>query len=144
MTQAIGRARRFGQNKLVHIYQFVSLKTIDVDILEERTGKKVVQEGTGNGKYKLKEVTDAERKSLPSLGGQAVRTVTYDDRRTNLAFVGLVAKFLLPSNPKNVTTEHYPNSTPLARTVYGDNQRLEIRTTEHQTWFYNHLQLNHA
>ncbi len=78
MTQAIGRARRFGQRKLVHIYHFVSLKTIDVDILEERTGKKIVQGGS-TGKYELKKVTDAERKSLPSLGGQAVRTVMYDD-----------------------------------------------------------------
>lgn len=36
MTQAIGRARRRGQEKTVHIYHFVALKTIDVDILEQR------------------------------------------------------------------------------------------------------------
>jgi hypothetical protein len=38
MTQAIGRARRYGQDKHVHIYEFVTSKTIDVDILEKRKG----------------------------------------------------------------------------------------------------------
>lgn len=36
MTQAIGRSRRFGQQRTVHIYHFVSLKTIDVNILQQR------------------------------------------------------------------------------------------------------------
>src|ERR1700761_6985903 len=39
MAQAIGRARRFGQQKRVHIYQFISSKTIDVDIIEKRSSK---------------------------------------------------------------------------------------------------------
>jgi SNF2 family DNA or RNA helicase len=39
MTQAMGRARRYGQTKPVHIYSFLSLKTIDVDILQLRSGK---------------------------------------------------------------------------------------------------------
>ncbi|KAI9820425.1 MAG: hypothetical protein M1832_003758 [Thelocarpon impressellum] len=46
-TQAIGRARRYGQKKLVHIYRFLSLKTIDVDILESRTKKKLEKVGDG-------------------------------------------------------------------------------------------------
>lgn len=36
MLQAIRRVHRFGQEKLVHIYRFVGLKTIDVNILENR------------------------------------------------------------------------------------------------------------
>jgi hypothetical protein len=36
MLQAIRRAHRFGQEKMVHIYRFVALKTIDVNILENR------------------------------------------------------------------------------------------------------------
>ncbi|KAE9990764.1 hypothetical protein EG327_000997 [Venturia inaequalis] len=36
MLQAIRRAHRFGQEKIVHIYRFVALKTIDVNILENR------------------------------------------------------------------------------------------------------------
>lgn len=36
MAQAIARSRRFGQQKRVHIYHVVALRTIDVDILEHR------------------------------------------------------------------------------------------------------------
>jgi len=39
MSQAIGRARRFGQEKRVHIYQYVTSKTIDVDIIEKRSSR---------------------------------------------------------------------------------------------------------
>lgn len=54
-TQAIGRARRYGQQKMVHIYRFFSLKTIDVEILEQRTKKRLVKV-TGfakNGGFRL-------------------------------------------------------------------------------------------
>lgn len=40
-TQAIGRLRRFGQSKLVHIWRFFSAATIDVEIFEQRSGRKV-------------------------------------------------------------------------------------------------------
>ena len=76
MTQAIGRARRYGQQKTVHIYQFLSLNTIDVDIIEERTGKRLVNE---NGGYRLRKITDPERATLPPLGGGAVRSQYYED-----------------------------------------------------------------
>jgi SNF2 family DNA or RNA helicase len=36
MAQAIARCRRYGQIKKVYIYHFVALRTIDVDILEQR------------------------------------------------------------------------------------------------------------
>ena len=39
-TQAIGRWRRYGQTKLVHIWRFLSSNTIDAEILEKRTGKR--------------------------------------------------------------------------------------------------------
>ena len=39
MTQAMGRARRYGQTKKVHIYHFLSLKTVDVDTLQLHLGK---------------------------------------------------------------------------------------------------------
>lgn len=50
MTQCIGRARRYGQQNTVHVYRFVALRTVDVDILQEReektlVKKKSVQEG---------------------------------------------------------------------------------------------------
>lgn len=36
MKQAMGRAIRTGQEKIVHIHHFIGLKTVDVDILQQR------------------------------------------------------------------------------------------------------------
>lgn len=43
MCQAIGRARRYGQSKHVHIYHFLAKKTMDVAIFQERRGKVLVE-----------------------------------------------------------------------------------------------------
>ena len=40
-TQAIGRLRRYGQTKLVHIWRFLTRATIDFEIWEQGTGKRV-------------------------------------------------------------------------------------------------------
>ncbi|THH14984.1 hypothetical protein EW146_g5422 [Bondarzewia mesenterica] len=40
-TQAIGRLRRYGQTSLVHIWRFLTTDTIDVEIFEQRTKRKV-------------------------------------------------------------------------------------------------------
>jgi SNF2 family DNA or RNA helicase len=40
--QAVGRLRRYGQTKHVHIWRFLSTNTIDVEIFESRTHRKVV------------------------------------------------------------------------------------------------------
>jgi SNF2 family DNA or RNA helicase len=40
-TQAIGRLRRYGQTKTVYIWRFLTKDTIDVDVYEARTGKKL-------------------------------------------------------------------------------------------------------
>jgi hypothetical protein len=37
-TQAIGRVRRYGQVKLVHIYRFLTMDSVDETIFKERTG----------------------------------------------------------------------------------------------------------
>ena len=37
-TQAIGRVKRYGQTKHVHVYRFLSTNTIDTQIYLERTG----------------------------------------------------------------------------------------------------------
>jgi len=41
-TQAVGRLRRYGQEKHVKIWDFLTLDTIDVEIYEQRTKKKVL------------------------------------------------------------------------------------------------------
>lgn len=50
MTQCIGRAKRYGQQKTVHVYRFVALRTIDVDILQEREEKTLVMKKDVKGK----------------------------------------------------------------------------------------------
>ena len=47
MAQAIGRIRRHGQQKAMHVYRIVALDTIDVDILEhrERRATALVEQG---------------------------------------------------------------------------------------------------
>lgn len=49
MTQAIGRARRFGQQKTVYIYHFLVKGTVDIDIMEFRTSRIVKHTGHGSG-----------------------------------------------------------------------------------------------
>ncbi|PIA95671.1 hypothetical protein CB0940_10123 [Cercospora beticola] len=39
MAQAIGRVRRFGQERPIHVYRIVALDTIDVDVLEHRENR---------------------------------------------------------------------------------------------------------
>lgn len=41
-TQCVGRARRYGQEKTVYVYQFLALNTIDVDIFQDRNEKRLV------------------------------------------------------------------------------------------------------
>lgn len=43
MTQAIGRARRFGQARDVHVYHMLARETVDVNIVQDRNGKVVVE-----------------------------------------------------------------------------------------------------
>ncbi|KAE8151156.1 hypothetical protein BDV25DRAFT_139139 [Aspergillus avenaceus] len=43
MTQAVGRSRRYGQNKHVHIYHLLARMTIDVKIFQDRHGQVLVE-----------------------------------------------------------------------------------------------------
>ncbi|KFY42226.1 hypothetical protein V495_04619 [Pseudogymnoascus sp. VKM F-4514 (FW-929)] len=51
ITQAVGRARRYGQTKAVHTYHFLSLKTIDVDTFESRNHVILDHENTTEPEY---------------------------------------------------------------------------------------------
>ncbi|KAI9780338.1 MAG: hypothetical protein M1839_006761 [Geoglossum umbratile] len=68
-TQAIWRARRYGQKEVVHIHRFLALKTIDIDITQERTAKRLVFEG-GLCDLKPEEEVDPE---TPSFGSWMTR-----------------------------------------------------------------------
>lgn len=47
MAQATGRSRRYGQQKHVHIYHFLALKTIEVNIFEQRRRERLVKRDGG-------------------------------------------------------------------------------------------------
>jgi hypothetical protein len=47
LTQAIGRAVRFGQQKHVHVWHFLALNTMDVAILQNRFGMVLIQRPSG-------------------------------------------------------------------------------------------------
>ncbi|RAH41685.1 putative SNF2 family helicase [Aspergillus brunneoviolaceus CBS 621.78] len=67
MTQAIGRSRRFGQTKHVHIYHLLARKTIDVTIFENRRDKALIERGEKSVLVTPEEVAD--EKTI-SRGGQ--------------------------------------------------------------------------
>ncbi|KAJ5485617.1 hypothetical protein N7539_005605 [Penicillium diatomitis] len=46
MTQAIGRCRRFGQQRTVHVYHLLARGTVEVNIFEQRTASAVVVRGS--------------------------------------------------------------------------------------------------
>jgi len=47
-TQCIGRALRYGQKKKVYVYDFLALKTFDVDVFEYREGKRLMKKTCGD------------------------------------------------------------------------------------------------
>lgn len=66
MCQAIGRSRRFGQAKHVHIYHLLANKTIDVQIYQERRGKVLIKR---NGEAVLVARGEATAEELKSCQG---------------------------------------------------------------------------
>ena len=77
--QCVGRARRFGQMKMVYVYRFLSLKTIDVDILQNRNGKKLVKDGKG-GDYILKANSDlTEKERSVDLGSKIAENLFWNE-----------------------------------------------------------------
>ncbi|KAL8935575.1 MAG: hypothetical protein Q9211_004630 [Gyalolechia sp. 1 TL-2023] len=47
LIQCIGRSNRFGQRKTVFVYRLLALNTVDVDVLEWREDKKLVEQPDG-------------------------------------------------------------------------------------------------
>ncbi|EPS29387.1 hypothetical protein PDE_04336 [Penicillium oxalicum 114-2] len=43
MAQAIGRCRRYGQERTVHVYHLLARETVEVNVFQERTGTVVVE-----------------------------------------------------------------------------------------------------
>jgi SNF2 family DNA or RNA helicase len=63
-TQAIGRVHRRGQEKAVHVYHFLAAQTIDVNILEERESKTLVQRGERHLLLAEDEIEEGDKQDL--------------------------------------------------------------------------------
>ena len=52
--QAVGRALRYGQKKKVHVHHFLAVKTVDINIIEDRTDQVVAyKQPSGSGELML-------------------------------------------------------------------------------------------
>lgn len=68
MTQAIGRAKRFGQKKVIHIYHFLVAYTVDIDLFERLVGKQLIVKSTS---------TPAEMRPYPSYSAYDIGLADY-------------------------------------------------------------------
>jgi superfamily II DNA or RNA helicase len=66
MIQARGRVYRQGQKRGVHVYHFLAARTMDVNILQDRTGETLVQR---DGKYLLLPEAEVEKGDMQGLAG---------------------------------------------------------------------------
>jgi SNF2 family DNA or RNA helicase len=64
MTQAIGRARRSGQEKTVNVYHYLVTGTIDVDIIEFRRSQILKMVAPGEGELVSGDRKDSKLGSL--------------------------------------------------------------------------------
>jgi hypothetical protein len=71
MTQAIGRIRRFGQRKHVHIWHILAIGTVDVDVMQMRRDEVLVKTGSAFGFMKKKSVVGLD---WIDLGGHIAET----------------------------------------------------------------------
>ena len=60
MTQAKGRAFRYGQKKDVNVFHYVTARTMEVNILEDRLGQAVVERVDESGRREWKAVPEEE------------------------------------------------------------------------------------
>ncbi|KAJ5591523.1 uncharacterized protein N7459_001892 [Penicillium hispanicum] len=60
MTQAIGRARRFGQTRDVHVYHMLARETVDVRIFQDRSGKVIVERNGQPLLVSMEEIQDGD------------------------------------------------------------------------------------
>ena len=80
MTQAIGRARRNGQTKLVHVYHFLTVETIDIDYFESRTNT-IIERKSNKPKFGVAKDIGASVEWKTQLGTWFARTMKFDEAK---------------------------------------------------------------
>lgn len=93
MAQALGRVRRPGQTKPIHVYRMISIDTIDVDILEHRERRQTI-------------ITEMDS-PVPNVAATAKpeRTQLIKDNQTG-KFLLVPKSILLSQGATNTTTPH--------------------------------------
>lgn len=80
MTQAVGRARRFGQQQTVYVYHFVTARTNEVAILQDRMAKKLVRRGNKFELVESSELLDTDEDwGAMKIEGAATAAASYQE-----------------------------------------------------------------
>lgn len=80
MTQAIGRARRYGQKKKhIHVYHFLTVNTIDVDYFESRRNVILSRTGTSDELRARGQEAPAGENWDTNLGTWFAKQMKFDD-----------------------------------------------------------------
>jgi hypothetical protein len=80
MTQAIGRARRWGQAKEVQVYHFLTVNTIDVDYHEARTDTTLTRDAANPSRGVVEEL-NGRTDWTTDLGTYFAKTMKFDDAK---------------------------------------------------------------
>jgi len=80
MTQAIGRSRRNGQTKCVHVYHFLTVGTIEIDYFEARTNLIVERTPKDPKEGRVKEIGPSVEWQT-QLGTWFARTMKFDEAK---------------------------------------------------------------
>jgi hypothetical protein len=79
MAQAIGRARRWGQEKIVKVYHFLTVNTIDIDYFEARNNVRITRKADparGHG-----DPLENETEWTTELGTHFARLMRFDGQK---------------------------------------------------------------
>ena len=79
MEQAIGRSRRCGQQKRVHVYHLMGLKTVEVNIFEKRRRQVVVQRSGDFIAVPKNEVRSTDRGGWKGFSLDGTNAEAYED-----------------------------------------------------------------
>ncbi|KMP00941.1 hypothetical protein CIRG_01081 [Coccidioides immitis RMSCC 2394] len=79
MSQAMGRSRRYGQQKHVHIYHFLALKTVEVNIFERRRRECLVKRDKIFVSLLKNEIQDADAANWRGYPLEGSNAALFDD-----------------------------------------------------------------
>lgn len=83
MAQAIGRSRRYGQLKHVHIYHVLALRTVEVNIFEQRR-RQYLAKRSGHfvtvDKSEIRDTDEVGWRGFPLEGSNAENYDDFDEK----------------------------------------------------------------